>query len=327
MKHLDIHSLNELINTHSVTGDTEGVINYLQNRLKNIGIKSEITDFGVLIFGNFKNPKTLISAHADEIGFQIVKQTPESTFLVRNSGHVNPTMLNNSVVYVETKKGKIYGSFYPKKELGDNNPTNFTEIFLDTVDNTAIQVGDFGSYNRTFFQDGDKIIATGLDNKISVQMILELVEEYPNFLQDTMFAFVTEEEAKYDCIAGIAHIYQPQYAIVLDMLPCNQTSSTKVESLPEVGKGPAILYAMGTYHLHPILRRILSEVKYPYHKTFVDIPFPPEPQILQRNGTTKAMNVFIPMLGWHNCVYTMDVNDYISTKHLILNIKKILNKR
>jgi putative aminopeptidase FrvX len=232
-------------------------------------------------------------------------------------------MLNNSTVYVQTAKGKVAGMIYPKKELGDNKPDHFSEIFLDVIDHQKINIGDFGSYQREFYENGNKIIATGLDNKISVELILELILEYPQLLKTTMFALVTEEETTYDCIAGIADMYKPQYGIVLDMLPVNQISNHKVEILPEIGKGPSILMSMHKYFLHPIIREKLFKLTTPYQKVVVDINFPPEPQLLQRNGVTKGINVLLPMLGWHNRTYSMNKNDYAQMKKLVVELIKI----
>lgn len=232
-------------------------------------------------------------------------------------------MLNNSTVYVHTASGNIPGCIYPKLALGNNKPSNFTEIFLDTLDNEKIEIGNFGSYARVFHANDEKVLATGLDNKISVLMILELIQERPGLLNSTMFSFVTEEESTYDCIAGIAHRYQPQYAIILDMLMVNQRDSTKNERIPDVTKGPAVLYSMHSYHLHPKVRRLLTTLP-PVQQAHLDIDFPPEPQIVQRNGITKGVNVFIPLYGWHNCAYSMHIRDYDRTKKFTKKLASLL---
>lgn len=151
----------------------------------------------------------MISAHADEVGFQVIKINDDGTFLVSNSGIVSAVMLNNNDVYVKTSKGILYGAFYPKKELGNNTPDNFTEIFLDTMDNDAVQIGDFGSYTRVFYHNNQKILATGLDNKIGVELILELVQENLQLLKQVLFSFVNEEETTYNGIDSIGHQYKP----------------------------------------------------------------------------------------------------------------------
>lgn len=313
---IDLKSLEELCSTHSVSGDTLEIILYLQNRLQNLKIDSEISSFGVLLFGNRKNPKMMISAHADEVGFQVIKKNEDGTFLVNKSGHIDAIMLNNTAVYVKTQKGIIEGSFYPKKELGNNKPAHFTEIVLDTTDNNKVEIGDFGSYKRVFSSSKDKVIATALDNKIGVEAVLELVQEYPEMLKDTLFAFVTEEEITYDCIAGISQMYKPEYVLVLDMVPVNQVEQNKVQQIPAVGSGPAILYAMHSYKLNPLVKKQLETFSFPHQKAFLDIDFPPEPQIVQRNGVSKGINIFIPLLGWHSSVSTLYIEDFIKTKKL-----------
>lgn len=321
---MNIKSLQELCNVHSVSGDTKLLIEYLQKRLKQLKIPFKVNGFGVLLFGNLKNPKILISAHADEVGFQIIKQNEDGTFLVTKSGHFGPALANNSSVYVMTSIGRVPGVFYAKRELGNNNPQNFNEVFLDTIDKEAVEVGDYGTYNRVFHHKGDKIIATALDNKATVQMVLELIEENPNLAKNCLFAFVTEEELGYDCIAGVGFQYQPEYALVLDMAPVQQTSGDKCEILPKVGHGPAVLLAAGSYHLHEDLRKKLKKLKTKFQYATIDLPFLPEPAILQRNGTTKGANIIIPMLGWHNVAYTMSVKDFMSMKELVVEYISLL---
>lgn len=318
------NSLQELCSIHSVVGDTVGVIEYTKKRLQKMGIKASTTPYGLLVFGNLKNPHKMITAHIDEIGFQVLKKNDDGTFMISQSGHAYPSMLVNSHVYVQTKKGKVSGFIYPKKELGDYHVETFNDIFLDAMDPESVSVGDFGSYERIYMENKERIIATGLDNKISIQMIFEMIEENPELLKDNMFAFVTEEETTYDCIAGLSQLYPTEYAFVLDMIPVNQVAQKKLEVYPEMGKGPALLYSMHKYHLHPILKAQIDGMNVDFQKTFVSIDFPPEPQLTQQNGVTKGLNIMVPMNGWHSSGYSMIKKDYEEMKSLVKTlIKKI----
>lgn len=321
---INTDSLKELCYTHSVVGDTLGVIEYAQKRLKKMKVTSETTPYGVLVFGNLKNPQKMITAHIDEIGFQVIKKNADGTFMISQSGHAYPPMLVNSHVYVQTKKGKVLGFIYPQKEMGDYAAETFHDIFLEVMEPDAVEIGDFGSYERIFMENDEKIIATALDNKISIQMIFEMIEENPELLKENMFAFVTEEETTYDCIAGLSKLYPVEYAFVLDMIPVNQNAQAKLEVYPEMGKGPAVLYAMHKYHVNPILKAQLDKLNLNYQKTFVSIDFPPEPQLTQQNGVTKGLNIMVPMNGWHSTGYTMLKKDYDEMKELVKTlIKKI----
>jgi putative aminopeptidase FrvX len=259
----------------------------------------------------------MITAHIDEIGFQVLKKNDDGTFMISQSGHAYPSMLVNSHVYVQTKKGKVSGFIYPRKELGDYHAETFLDIFLDVMNPESVAVGDYGSYERIFMENDDRIIATGLDNKISIQMIFELIEKYPKLLKENMFAFVTEEETTYDCIAGLSRLYPTEYAFVLDMIPVNHVASAKLEIYPEMGKGPAVLYSMHKYHLHPRLKKQLDTMEQDYQKIFVSIDFAPEPQLTQQNGVTKGLNIMIPMNGWHSSGYTMYKKDYEGMKSFV----------
>jgi putative aminopeptidase FrvX len=283
-------------------------------------VKSETTPYGILVFGNLKNPHKMITAHIDEVGFQVIKKNEDGTFMISQSGHASPTMLCNSHVYVQTSKGKVGGFIYPKKELGDYQANTFNEIFLDVMEPEKVEIGNFGSYQRIYMENDEKIISTALDNKMSVEMILEMVEEKPELLKENMFAFVTEEETTYDCINGLSHLYKPEYAFVLDMIPVNQVAEAKMEVYPEMGKGASLLYSMHKYHMHPKLKAQIEALQVPHQKVFVSIDFPPEPQLTQKNGVTKGLNIMIPMNGWHSAGYTMYKKDYDNMKDLVYTL-------
>lgn len=319
--------LKEFCSIHSVAGDTLEATNYFYTFLKRKKIPVKLTDYGVLTFGNIDKPKVLVSAHLDEVGFQIIGRNQDGTFNVNKSGHVSPDLLNNSPVYVQTQDSSVEGIFLPKLELGNNHPENFNQIFLDVLEPKNISIGDFGSYKRYYTASDSKVIATGLDNKISLLMIMELINQFPSLLEDVMFSFVTEEETTYNCIRGLTTLYKPEYALILDMCPVYQPSQNNLEVIPQIGGGGAILYAFNKYKLHPRLRKgIMNQVKTPFQKCFLSVDFPPEVEIVEANGVTKAMNVFIPMRGWHNSSYSMNIEDYFSTKKLSSEIINILIK-
>jgi putative aminopeptidase FrvX len=314
---LNAKRLQNLCSMHSVAGDTLGISINLQSELNRLKVPFEVNGFGVILFGNMKSPKALITAHIDEVGFQVVKQHEDGSFAITKSGHVSPVMLNNSNVYVQTSAGVVKGVVLPKLPLGENSPTNFNQIVLDTVDNTKVKAGDFGSYDRFFSSSDKKIIAAGLDNKIGVESILELVENNKDILDNCLFAFTTEEETTYDCMRGLSLQYKPEYALVIDMLPNHQVSDDKLEVLPSAGKGASVLYSSGNYKMHPVMRNHLKKSNLQHQQVFLDLDFVPECQIIQRNGTTKAMNIFFPMLGWHNSSYSMETIDFELTMNFI----------
>ncbi|MCX8008464.1 MAG: hypothetical protein N3A54_02035 [Patescibacteria group bacterium] len=316
--------LKKLCETHAVTGDTEEMITVLEKILKDFGIPLNRNGFGVLLCGNTKNPRFLLSAHCDEVGFQVVSKTERNTFLVRSIGHVSADLLANSIVYVVAGKGRIPGIFYPRKNLGETKVDALTDIELSVLDPSVVDIGDFGSYGRVFFENTDRIFAAGLDNKIGVFLLLEILKEHPELLHDALCAFVTEEETTYDCITGLGYQFNPEYALVFDMMPVHQTSHGKVEKIPCIGEGPGILWSMGKYTIHEDIRSKIETLSEKFTKVFIETDFPPEPQMMQKNGKTKGMNILIPMLGWHNAAYMMVKEDYKKTKSLTTSILNVL---
>lgn len=316
--------LKKLCLLHSVVGDTQESVDVVKRYLKSIGVQSQQTGFGVLLCGNQKNPKALVSAHIDEVGFFVAKQNENKTFQIIKRGHVAPELIFNSKVYVSTKYGHIEGMVLAKTEMGAV-PKNYRELYLDTLQNNKISIGDYGGYQKSFKKHGNKIISGGLDNKACVAILLEIIEKNPLLLKNNLFAFVTEEEASYDCIAGLADSIKPEWALVLDMTPVDHKSQDKVENIPQIGKGPAVLLATGKYNIHPQVKKLLDQAKLPFQPAIVELDFPPESQIVQRNGTTKGVNILLPMNGWHTTSYVMDKRDYEGVKTFTQKLLKTLS--
>ncbi len=322
-----VEDLEYLCSYHSVVSDTATFIKYLQARLEKQNISTQVTPFGVLLAGCLKSPKLLISAHVDEVGFQVTKRNNDGSFTINKAGLIDSVMLNNSAVYVQTANGPVMGAIYPQMELGKNNPEHFSEIYLDVTNPDSVSIGDFGSYQRSFHYDHttNKIIATGLDNKIGVKALLDMLENNSEWAQNTLFVFATEEETTNDCLRGIAHQFQPEYGLVVDMCPVHQRGAHQTDVLPQVGSGPAIAMAFDKYKLHESVRkRVLPQLKTSFQASYFNINCVPEPQLLHSNGVTKGVNIMVPMLGWHNVTYSMQLSDYVKLLDLVREFRKII---
>ena len=79
----DIHILEDLLNTISVSGFEQDISSLFIKHLRNDVNQSQIDSMGnaiTIVDGDVAYPKIMLEAHADEIGFQVL--------YITDSGHI-----------------------------------------------------------------------------------------------------------------------------------------------------------------------------------------------------------------------------------------------
>lgn len=325
--------LEKLCLSHGVTGDTEEIEAFLKNHLNQLGIQYNQLGYGVIVIGNLKNPQKMISAHIDEVGFQITKIDDDGKIRILPIGWIFANRLDHCVVYINTKNKKIRGLVLHQETLKTENLEHFGSMFIDVgansktdVEKMGIRVGQTGAYQREYWENNGTLIATGMDNRVSVFAMLTIIEENPNLLKDNLFAFVVDEEMMDHSANGLCHQYQPVLAVILDYCPVHQKAGDG-DVLGEVTKGPIITYRGGSHIIHKKAREFFDKkIKTPFQKIFLASTTVPslEPANFQNNGETIAVNICIPAYGYHGAAYSVrkiDLENYIKL------IKEILSEK
>lgn len=314
--------LKTLCLTHAVTGDVNGIKKVLKDELNDRGISYIEEGYGTIVFGNTKNPKKLVASHIDEVGFQISKIEENGKVRILPVGWVFPNRLDHMIVYVQTPNGKVAGVILHEEELKVENLTSFNSIYLDIGANSreyaeklGISVGQTGTFQKEYIENGISIISSSLDNKVSQFAVFDVIAKNPKLLEDNMFAFVTDEEMQDHSANGLCDAYKPDLAVVLDYCPIHQKVGA-AESLGESGKGPLVMYRGGAHQLHEEVRTYFEKhITEKFQKGFLSSETIPslEPFNFQNNGHTKAVNVCIPAFGYHGAAYRVrkvDLEDY-----------------
>ncbi|BCX13556.1 MAG: hypothetical protein KatS3mg085_088 [Candidatus Dojkabacteria bacterium] len=328
---LSFKLLEKLSKIHSVTGDTEGMKNFILRELDDIGVEYFVNRFGTIIVGDPRNSKVMFSAHIDQVGFQITKVFEDGTCSILPIGWVFPNRFDHSAVYVKTKKGIFHGGIYHKSNLKSENIEKFSELFLylgfnskEELEKNGIVPGVFGSFKKEYWETDSAIFSSSIDNAVSIFSLLTILKTSKNFLDNACIAFHDDEEMQNHAGNGIGYEYTVEYCCVLDYFPSNHMMSNE-DVVPKIGEGPMIVYRAGSHILHPVLREKLDDLN--IFKAFISSQTIPsvEPQNFQNNGTTKAFNYCISALGYHGEVYSVQKNEIYKFIDLLPEIKKILN--
>jgi endoglucanase len=321
--------LEKLIKTHSVTSHTSIIKSVLKKEFEEKEIDYFEDGFGTLAIGNIA-ADVMLTAHIDEVGFQVAKIQDNGDISILPVGNVHPNKLNHANVYVQTDKRKIRGAIFPSLELNENQIERYSDLFLDIGARSreeaiklGIKSGQTGTFKKTFFRQNGTIFATGLDNKISIFSVLELLDRDRSILDKTFIAFHTDEEMQNHSANSLSVQFKPEFAVILDYFPVHQKPGDN-DIFEDPGNGAILFYRGGHHILHEDIRRKLDEID-GISKGFVSSTTMQslEPQNYENNGRTKAVNLGIPARGYHGAIYSVKEDDI---EHFTESINKMIDK-
>ncbi|MEM2905794.1 MAG: M42 family metallopeptidase [Candidatus Bathyarchaeia archaeon] len=219
---------------------------------------------GSLIFrkrGGAERPHVLLPGHVDEVGFVVSGIEKESGFLTFNTlgGWFDQVLLSQRVV-IRTRKGDVPGviaakppHLLPPEELTKVVTKNMMHIdigasSLKDAEELGVRIGDPIVPVSPFsvIRNGKIAMGKAFDDRIgafiAMETIRRLVEEnipHPN----TVYGAATvQEEVGARGAATVAHMVDPDVAIVLEVDIAGDVPGVKPSEAPaKMGRGPAIL--------------------------------------------------------------------------------------
>ncbi|QGQ46440.1 M42 family metallopeptidase [Metabacillus sediminilitoris] len=195
-----IQLIKELVEIPSPSGNTNQVITFVENYLKNTEVEMKRNHKGGLVVtipGEDNNQHRMLTAHVDTLG-AIVKEIKSSGRLAIDLiGGFNYNSIEGEYCQIETSNGKTYTgtilmhqtSVHVYKEAGklERNQKNIEVRIDEKVHNAedvrelGIEVGDFISfYPRVEITPSGFIKSRHLDDKASVAILLQLIKRITN---------------------------------------------------------------------------------------------------------------------------------------------------
>lgn len=329
---MDSVLLKQLIDQHAVTGDSGEALSFITDYLNNSNTHFVVQNNNTVIAGNHQNPKLLLSAHYDEIGFQITKIQEDGRVKFLPIGWIFPNRLSHQQVYIKTSSQKVVGIILPYAELKTENISNFNELYIylgvnskEEVLKAGIKEGQTGTFTKEYFEDDEKIIANSLDNKMCIALLLEMASKNKEFLEYNAIAFVHDEEMEDHGANGLQYTLNAKLAAVLDYCPVHHKFGDEDYIEYETGK-PIVMYRGGNYIIHEQARAILEKnFNGQYTKGFLSNKTLPllEPSNFENNGTTIAFNLCIPAFGYHGKYYLVNKRDITGMENFLQNFTKV----
>lgn len=332
------HHLKALVDIPGPVGRESLVQSYVKEHMTPYTTDIEYDRVGNII-AHFPGdgPRTVIAAHACEIGF-VVKQITDQGYLeiapnyktrapdTRILPFHDVTILTDAYQKIEgvltTDTGHII-----EKETRKKAPA-LTEILVDIGVNSPSEAATQGIcvgcpviWNATLKNLGTRITGKALDDRLGLALILELAA-YINenkVDRDLYLVSTVQEEIGVRGSHALASTYTFEEAYILEITPTIRSGSLKL------GSGPAIVYKDGSLHYyHPLI----VECKNTAHNHGI----PLQPAILD-GGITDGLGFFVnaaskpvllgcPTLYPHSPGETIDKRDL---QHLNLLLQYIIS--
>ncbi len=190
--------------------------------------------------GDGTGRKVMIAAHLDEIGVMVTHITEKGYLRFTNIGGVHAkTLLGSRVQFADGTIGVIYSD-----KNGDRHKVlpidkHYIDVGASSREDCPVQVGDAAGFVDTFFENGNRIVAKSMDDRIGVVMGIEILRAGYRPMHDLYMVFSVQEEVGVRGAQAAANYIQPEVGIAIDV-----TSTGDMLNGPEMavdlGKGPAI---------------------------------------------------------------------------------------
>lgn len=336
---LQLDFLMEILETSSPSGCEMELISLLQTRMSNY-CKLTTDPIGNLYMYVSKAdyaPLIMITAHADEVGFQVTHIDKDGFVYFRAVASPDIQTIPGSHVVALTKNGKLFGVIGKKSshviegKERDKTP-NIQDLWIDfgfESKEEAEQNIDCGDYITLYSaprisNNGKRIVSKALDNKVGVFILSEVIKRLDdkNLPLNIVGVATTQEELGCRGCIVAANRIKPEMAFILDV-----GIATDIPNMPkqkygtfEIGKGVGIIRnADNNEGLVNTLIDVAAKNDIPCQKTIGHrLTGGTESAIIQlaKDGIITA-NLSIPNRYMHSLVEMCDLRDIESAIDLI----------
>jgi endoglucanase len=263
--------LEKLCNASGVSGDEGEVRRIVLDELQGCSAQFRVDALGNVLVtrpgSGRKNPRVMISAHMDEVGFMLVAADDEDgLFRFEIVGGIDIRQVAGKAVLVGKNhlQGVIGTRPIHLTRADDQKRLIPLEALRIDIGPAGKQVlpGERAVFATRFQRNGPVLIAKAIDDRIGVVTLLEIIKNAPANI-DLLAAFTVQEEIGLRGAKVAAYSLDPDLAIAVDATPANDLPSWDDEENSsfntKLGSGPAIYIADGSTLSDPRLVRHFRE--------------------------------------------------------------------
>lgn len=343
-----LNFLMEILGTSSPSGYERELISLLQKRMSDY-CEMETDTLGNLYMWISKAgqaPTIMITAHADEVGFQVTHIDKDGFVYFRAVASPDVQTIPGSEVVATTQNGRLFGIIGKKSpHILDRKEREKTldvhDLWIDfgfESEEEAAQNIECGDYITLYSEpriscNGIRITSKALDNKISIFIMAEVIKRLSgkNLPLNIVCVATVQEELGYRGSFVVANKIKSNMAFILDVgITTDIPNMSKNRyGVFELGKGVGIIRnANNNEPLTNTLIEVAKENGIPYQKTIGYRPTGGTESTtiqLARDGIATA-NISIPNRYMHSVVEMCDLRDVISAIDLLVAEMDFLSK-
>jgi len=307
--------LEELLDAFGASGNEGNVRNIILRE-----IKKHVDDINVDKSGNLiahikgKRPRVMLAAHMDEIGLIVKNIDVKGRIFFSTIGGIDPLALICQRVFLETKKGPIYGVITMNdmsNSFDYNEKPKIRELFVDTglnrleLNNLGVKTGDYIHYKRKTIRLGNKNFISGkaLDDRIGCYILIELTKRLNNIKNEIYLVFTVQEEIGLYGAKTSAYFVEPDWAMAIDVTNADDLSGDV--STINIGLGPTITIKdaemLGNRDIDNWIINLAKKNKIPLQLDVSDF------------GTTDALNISLSKKGVPSVAMNIPVRNLHTT--------------
>ena len=256
-----------LSNLPGVSGDEGPVRRYIKGEIQGLVDEIKVDHIGNLYAYQYgEGPVVMITAHMDEVGFQI-RGILEDGLLAYEEDGIDPRVVLSKRVKVG--KNAISGvigvkAHHLQKKSDFAHVLEHNELFIDIGASSKedaekyVEVGDYAWFDTACTAFGDGLIkGKALDDRVGCAILMELLKKrYPCNL---VAVFATQEEVGHRGAAIAAQRVKPDLCIILEGTTANDTVDAPLhKQVTSLRHGPAITFMDGSVIVPEALVRALK---------------------------------------------------------------------
>ncbi|MBK6792059.1 MAG: M42 family metallopeptidase [Anaerolineales bacterium] len=238
--------LKTLTETFAPSGYEDAVRKIIQKEVKPYADEIRVDAMGSLIVRKkptaaVKNSKRImLAAHMDEIGV-IVSHVDKNGYVrfASNGGVFGRYTLGARIRFMNGVTGVVG---FDKLESVDQAPS-LSKMYIDvgatSRSNCPVKVGDFGAFERSYMEMGNRLVAKSMDDRAGVVVLIETLKSIKATPHDLYFVFTTQEEVGTRGAGTAAFSIDPEIGIAIDVTGTGDTPASLKMSM-ELGKGPCV---------------------------------------------------------------------------------------
>lgn len=295
--------LEELVNTHGISGNEVEVRAAIRKHMKGCADEIRIDKMGNLIaHKKGSKPTVMLAAHMDEVGLMVRSIEDNGRIRFSTIGGMEVTSLIGQRVNLGKVNGVVTTDKISKGDEVEELP-KMEELYIDTgatkkeLEKKGVRTGSYVSFDQCSLRTlGSERIISGkaLDDRLGCHVLIELARKLRKVKNDIYYVFTVQEEIGLYGAKISAYKINPDWAIVVDVTDENPESK-------KLGSGPCIMVKdaemLGNRCINGWLEDIARKNRIPYQLEVSDA------------GTTDALSISLSREGAPTAVVGVPVRN------------------